>query len=370
MNTLTHKEEIKKVTFISIGVNAFLSIIKMVGGAAFQSNALFVDGIHSLSDIATDFLVLIISKFSREEPDAEHPYGHERFETLGTTALGCVLISVGIIICYENTVALLIGEFSGTPNKLSLVIAFVSVIANEWLFRYTLKTGQKVNSKLVIANAWHSRSDALSSVAVLIGLFLTWIGFDFMDSVVAILVGFMISKVGWDFLWDSIKELVDTSVDFERIDEMKEFIQTIDGVQGLHNLRSRKMGPVAILDLNIEVRPDISVSEGHEIATTVSNRVITKFEEIKDVIVHIDIKDDRKNGVNFTHDTKCYLPLRTEIETKLNALGIEFDKLILHYDNSFIDIELELSKEVDRDEIETKIRKFSWARNISFLQRI
>ena len=277
MNALNHKQEIKKVTFISIGVNTFLSIIKMVGGAAFQSNALFVDGIHSLSDIATDFFVLIISKFSREEPDAEHPYGHERFETLGTTALGCVLISVGIIICYENVVSLLIGEHAGAPNMLSLVVALISVVANEWLFRFTLKTGKKVNSNLIVANAWHSRSDALSSIAVLVGLFLTWLGFSFMDSVVAILVGFMISKVGWDFLWDSIKELVDTSVDFERIGEMKKFIQTIDGVQDLHNLRSRKMGPVAVLDVNIQVRPDISVSEGHEIATTVSNRMISNF---------------------------------------------------------------------------------------------
>ncbi len=370
MSSLTHKQEINKVTWISVGVNSFLSLIKMISGAAFQSNALFVDGIHSLSDVATDFFVLIISKFSREKPDAEHPYGHERFETLGTTALGCVLISVGIIICYENILALLIGEYTGAPNMLSIVVAFISVLANEWLFRFTLKTGRKVNSNLIIANAWHSRSDALSSVAVLVGLFLTWMGFAWMDSIVSILVGFMISKVGWDFLWSSIKELVDTAVDLERIEEIKDFIKLIDGVKSFHNLRSRKMGPVAVLDVNIQVRPDISVSEGHEIATTVANRIISGFEEIKDVIVHIDIKDDRDNGMNFTHERKCYLPLRTEIETKLRSLGIEFDRLILHYDNSYIDIEIELTSNQDSAHVKELIDKFSWSRGVLFLRRI
>jgi cation diffusion facilitator family transporter len=321
---MNEQKEIRNVSLIGIGVNSFLSLSKMLVGVLFNSYALVVDGIHSLSDIATDLFVLFLTRFSREDADAEHPYGHGRFETLGTTVLGCILISLGIIIGYENIIRLIDGNISNAVNKLTIIVALFSVLSNEWLFRYTLKVGKKVDSKLIIANAWHSRSDALSSIAVLVGLFFGWLGYLWMDAVVAIVVAFMISKVGWDFLWNSIKELVDSALDEKLISSIETCIGSIDGVKSFHNLRSRQMGSFAILDVNVEVDSRISVSEGHEIATFISYKVQREFKSITDVIVHIDIDDDRDAGQDFTHKKVFVLPTRSEIEKTLKSKGVDF----------------------------------------------
>ena len=369
MRSIELQKEIKKVTLISILVNTVLSVVKMTTGMLFNSGALFVDGIHSLSDIATDLLVLVISTFSNETADAEHPYGHGRFETLGTTLLGCILISVGIIIGYENIINLIAGDFPQHINMLSLVVATFSILSNEWLFRYTLEIGQKVDSKLIIANAWHSRSDAYSSIAVLVGLFFAWLGYGWMDSIVAIIVAIMISKVGWDFLWDSMKELVDTSLDQDVVKEIEQVIKNIDGVLSFHNLRSRNMGSFAIIDINIQVSPRISVSEGHEIATFVSIHLQKKFKKIKDVIVHVDIDDDREDGVDYTHQDTTDLPLRIEVENELKRLEIVYKTVTLHYEESAIDLDIEIESKPSDSSIKS-LEELKWVGTIRLLKQI
>ena len=372
MKTADISNEIKRVTLVSLSLNLSLSILKMTTGMLFYSSGLFVDGVHSLSDALTDLFVLFISKFSSEAPDAEHPYGHGRFETLGTTVLGCLLISVGIIIGYESSFNLMHGVRASIPNIYSFIVILISILSNEWLFRYTLKAGKKVNSKLLIANAWHSRSDSLSSIAVLIGLVFTQLGFLWMDSVIAIVVGVMICKVGWSFLWDSINELVDTSLDKDIVSSIGDAILNVDGVISFHDLRSRKMGSKAILDINLQVDKNISVSEGHEISTFVSEKLKDEYSFIADVITHTDIEDDRGEGYEFFHKKRTILPLRSEVERKLKELNISWIRLTLHYGEDSISVDLIMNSE-DKDKKEIfrkKMSSISYIEDVNFLLKL
>ena len=293
------KQEVKIVTLVGGVINIILSAIKIIIGAAFHSSALIVDGLHSLSDVITDVFVLWVAKYSHDAPDKEHPYGHGRFETLGTVALGVILAATALVLAYENIVRLFIGDIHTIPAWPTLVGATLSVILKEWVFRFTLKVGNKIDSPMVVANAWHSRSDALSSIAVLLGIGFAMLGLPWMDTVMAIVVSIMIGKVGWDFLWSSIKELLVTSLEPEFIEEVRAEIMLIDGVKSMHNLRSRRMGEMAILDVNIEVSRFVTASEGHEISTYVQKNLVKKFKSITDVTVHPDVQDDRIDGLEF-----------------------------------------------------------------------
>jgi cation diffusion facilitator family transporter len=332
------KQEIKVVTLVGGVINIILSAIKILIGAAFHSSALIVDGLHSLSDVITDVFVLWVAKYSHDAPDEEHPYGHGRFETLGTVALGVILTATALVLAYENIVRLFIGDIYTIPTWPTLVGAGLSIILKEWVFRFTLKVGKKVESPMVIANAWHSRSDALSSIAVLLGIVFAMFGLPWMDTVMAIVVSFMIGKVGWDFLWNSIKELADTSLEPQFMKEVRSEILSIDGVKSMHNLRSRKMGEQAILDVNIEVARHITASEGHEISTYVQRNLIDKFKSIIDVTVHTDVEDDRIDGENFSMEKRELLPLRSKVtETLFNQIDIpEFLHMDLHYSDKIV----------------------------------
>jgi cation diffusion facilitator family transporter len=337
-------QEAKRITIIGALVDTALGVAKVLIGLVFHSHALLVDGIHSFSDLLTDGMVLIVSHYAHDDPDDNHPYGHGRFETLGTVLLGSFLIAVAGALAYDNILRLINPSEIKVPGWPVLVVAFISIISKEAIYHYTARVGKKLGSQLLIANAWHSRSDAFSSIIVFIGAVGAMSGILWLDTVAAIGVSIFIGKIGWGFTWASLKELSETSLPKEELVKIRKTIMDIEGVDSIHNLRSRMMGDKALLDLNVEVSPDISVSEGHEISSWVAKELITNYEQIVDVTVHTDVENDM--GDDFTSNKQELLPLRPEVERELEKYWSEIElmksvkKMNLHYVDDKINVEL------------------------------
>lgn len=376
---MNKKQQAQRVTALWAIGDLFLGIAKIIVGNLFHSSALIADGIHSFSDLLTDFFVVLVSHFAHEEPDDEHPYGHGRFETLGTVVLGSVLILVAFFLVYDNAMALISGSTQVNPGWPTIIMAAISILVKEMAFRHTLFVGKKIQSSLIIANAWHSRTDAISSIFVLVGLLLSVVGYPWFDEVVAVGVAFFIGKIGLEFLWNSTKELVDTALDAKMVEQMQSEILSVDGVNGTHNLRTRKMGDSAFLDVNIEVSPKISVSEGHEIASWVAKKLIDSHKELADVTVHTDIEDDRPEGETYTSLKYQLLPLRREVEAtiwaKISELNLEKDISVqiketrIHYVQGKIKVEFFCDYDFDHtltEMINTKCSEIDWLDKIIF----
>jgi cation diffusion facilitator family transporter len=291
-NLATEMKAASRVTVIGMILDAFLGIIKIIAGTLFHSQALLVDGIHSFTDVASDIVVLGVMKVSRQEPDENHPYGHQRIETFGTLVLGSILIAVGAALAWENTLRLIEGGIDTVPEWPVLVAAGVSVVGKEWIFRYTRHIGQIIRSDLIIANAWHSRTDAFSSVVVLVSTAGAMLGLVWLDVLAAVVIAVIIIHVGWKFTWDSVQELVDTGLSPDDTEMLKTIARNTDGVLNVHELRSRRMAQDILLDIHLVVRPEISVSEGHQIGMQVVNGMRNALENIRDISFHIDAEND------------------------------------------------------------------------------
>jgi cation diffusion facilitator family transporter len=281
-----------RVTYIAALINLFLSVIKVSFGILGQSTALIADGIHSLSDLASDGLVLIAVRLGSREADDDHPYGHARFETMATIILGLTLILVAGGIAWDAVERLLYPARLLIPDVQTLGVAAISILANEWLYHYTRRIAKITRSKLLLANAWHHRSDAISSVVVLIGIAAVLTGYVYADAIAAVIVGIMIAKIGVSLVLESVRELVDTSLPDDQVAKIRNQIAGTDGVKAIHLIRTRKMGEDAYVDLHIQVDSHISVSEGHMIADSVRDNLRHNFEDIADVLVHTDPEDD------------------------------------------------------------------------------
>ncbi|MCA0404092.1 MAG: cation diffusion facilitator family transporter [Proteobacteria bacterium] len=291
MNQKDRFLQAKKITLIGAFINALLGVAKIAGGLIFHSHALIADGVHSFSDLITDFTVLFASKYGNQDADDSHPYGHQRIETAATLLLAVLLIIAGTGISWD-ALDEMINQQVTSPNSLALIVVFISIFANEILFHYTYYVGKKIQSSLIIANAWHHRSDALASIVVAIGLFGSIVGFHYLDTIAAIIVGCLIIKMGIDYGWNSVKELVDTAIPPETLATIEKLISEVDGVKKIHQLRSRSMGSDVLIDVHILVKPFISVSEGHYIAQHVEEKLIKQLDYVKDVTVHVDPEDD------------------------------------------------------------------------------
>jgi cation diffusion facilitator family transporter len=333
------KQETNRITLWGVAVNLFLAVIKTVGGIFGQSQALLADGIHSLSDLASDAMVLVAVKHAGEDADEDHPYGHGRYETLATVALGILLIGVAVGIAYDAILRLERPEEIAIPAWYTLIIAAISILSNEGLYHATRAVAQKIRSPLLDANAWHHRSDAVSSIVVLIGIGATYIGYPLLDAIAAIIVALMIGKIGLDLSRQSVQELVDTALEPEMVEQIKNTILDIDDVRELHLLRSRRMGHRALVDVHIQVSPKLSVSEGHHISESVETALKEKFDEVNDVTVHIDPEDDE------TAASCKDLPLRSELLLALNQEWSKhetlknIDDITLHYLDGHISVE-------------------------------
>ena len=357
LKSSTRYRDTVRVTVVGAIYDTILGVLKLTVGLIAQSQALVADGIHSLSDLGTDLVVLYAAKHSHQEADEEHPYGHGRFETIATVGLGMALIGVAIGIIIDAGMRLINPAHDMHPGVGALLVAFLSIVVKEAVFHYTMAVANRHNSNMLRANAWHSRTDAISSVVVVIGIGGSMLGYPFLDPVAAIAVGLMITKVGWDLAWSSVRELVDTGLDQERLDAIRKAILDVDGVKSLHILRSRRMASEALVDVHILVDSDISVSEGHYISETVRQQVIKEIEEVADVMVHIDPEDDELTPL-YTE-----LPLRRELQAQLKTAwqGLTaadyIDDITLHYLDGQISLELTLPLSVlDDTPRETRAR--------------
>ncbi|KXS54131.1 cation diffusion facilitator family transporter [Marinobacter persicus] len=342
-NLQLEKTEAAKVTVIGMVLDAVLGIIKVIAGTLFHSQALVVDGVHSFTDVASDFVVLGTMHLSRRGPDADHPYGHQRIETLGTMILGSFLIAVGGALGWENLQGLITGEELFVPGWPVLVAAGVSVASKEWIYRYTRRVGLRIRSDLIIANAWHSRTDAFSSVVVLVSTAGAMLGLVWLDALAAVIIAGIIIHIGWKFTWDSVKELIDTGLSEEDTEELQIIARETDGVRNVHELRTRRMGHDVLLDVHLVVRPDISVSEGHQIGTRVVASMREKLDNIRDINFHIDAENDEVNP----HITQPHLPSREEIRTILADTigGYPLNsRLRLHYLKNRVHLEIFLDE--------------------------
>jgi cation diffusion facilitator family transporter len=342
MTELSEASRIKKLkakaSYVGAAVNVLQAAIKISFGILGQSAALIADGIHSLSDLLSDLLVIIAVRLGSREADREHPYGHRRFETIATVLLGVSLIAIGIGISWSVIERMNNPESLPTPKPLGLAIAATSIVINEWLYHYTKTIAKKTRSKLLMANAWHQRSDAISSVVVLFGIGAVMLGYPLADAIAAILVALMVAKIGLNLVLNSIKELVDTSLPPKLLNEIRSTIMGIDGVEGIHLLRSRQMGEDALIDAHIIVDPRITVSEGHTISDIVRDELISCFDDVIDVLVHVDPEDDEA-----LYDSNKPLT-RIEVQTILNDyLAIvkpAIDDFRIHYLNGQIEVEV------------------------------
>ena len=330
----------RNTSIVAAIVNLALTIAKVFFGIVGQSHALIADGIHSLADLSTDLMVWFAAKYSNQPADKEHPYGHARIETAFTVGLGVVLIITAIGIVIDSAQRLLNPELILQPTPIVLLIAFISIVANEGLYQYTMRAAREFNSGLLKANAWHHRSDAIASIVVLIGVGGSLMGLPYLDAFAALGVALMIGHIGWTQAWASIRELVDTGMEPKTASALKRIIENIEGVQGVHMLRSRRMGGAYLIDVHIVVDERLSVSEGHKIAEYVRLKLIDSHENISNALVHIDPEDD---SVAMLCEN---LPLRREVLADLRQAWrdeielAELDKVTLHYLNGKVHVDL------------------------------
>nr|WP_314370719.1 cation diffusion facilitator family transporter [uncultured Acinetobacter sp.] len=276
-----------KSTWISVVVNIFLSIGQILIGIFSKSQGLVADGIHTLSDLVADFIVLVANHHSQKAPDDAHPYGYLRFENAASFILGLILFIVGIGMLWTATHKILHPEQIPKVHSMALWVAITALICKELLFRYMLAIAKKVKSSLLIANAWHARSDAASSFVVALGILGNLAGYPILDPIAALIVGLMIAKMGFEFSWTGLHDLMDKSANEDEIAAIKATLLKKDGILGLHQLRTRKMGDMIIVDVHLEVSGEQSVKEGHRIAVEARNEVL-KNHNVIDVVTHID----------------------------------------------------------------------------------
>ena len=333
----------RRVTWTSVALNLVLTVAQVAIGIVGHSQALVADGVHTLSDLITDGMVLFAIQHSVKAADEEHPYGHARIETAVTLVLGIILVAVAAGIAWRAGDRVLFDPSPFTiPSVITLWIALLTLAVKEWLYIYTIRTAARYGSALLRANAWHHRSDAISSLIVFVGIAGALYGYGYLDAVAAILVAVFIAKIGVQLGWQALRELIDTGLDSDDREAIRRVIHTVSGVKALHLLRTRRMGGQAYVDVHILVDSHLSVSEGHQISEVVRQRLIQQIAPVTDVMVHIDTEEDEAG------DIASGLPLRAEIEKRLaryfadipQASAIE--QTLLHYRKGQVDVELRL----------------------------
>lgn len=333
-------ETAKRVTIVNGTTNTVLAFFKIIVGYLGHSHALLADGIHSLSDLISDALVLIAAKIGGKMPDADHPYGHQRVETLAAMIIAILLLVVGGSIIYETYRHIARSELATIHGAPVIIAACISIGLKEWLYRYTLAMGQKVHSNLLITNAYHNRSDVWVSALVLISAIGSLFGIPYADNISAGIIALLIIKSGVQLFLRGVFELIDTGVDEATLAKIKECIQTTPGVVSIHQLRTRSHGGNVFVDSHIIVNTFISVSEGHHIGETVHAKLVKTFPEIADVTVHIDPENDETNKPSLN------LPSRLDLIAQLqphwqNLPGYHhIEKIDIHYFDGQIYLEI------------------------------
>lgn len=329
-------------TMIAASVNSMLALMQIVSGWLFNSQALIADGIHTLSDLISDGVVLFAARQASASPDANHPYGHGRIETLATVVVGLLLALAAVSIGWAALERLWTWDQLTGPASAAIAFAAITLVAKEGLYHYTVRVARRIDSPLLQANAWHHRSDAISSLVVLIGIGGALAGWPWLDSVAALIVAALILRMAAKLIFDSAAELIDTALDPKQVVAIEQAISSVPGVKSAHMLRTRKLGNEAAADVHVLVAPRISVSEGHQIADEVYRSIRATLPSLRDITVHVDPENDEEQARNLG------LPLRPEItesiraawqkEPELNAI----EEVDIHYLSGRVHLEITL----------------------------
>ncbi|MEJ0003162.1 MAG: cation diffusion facilitator family transporter [Pararobbsia sp.] len=375
------KRVARQTTRVSIVVNICMTVVQIAVGMIAHSQALVADGVHSLSDLVADFLVLTANRHSDAAPDDDHNYGHSRYETVASLLLGALLLAVSAGMLWRAGVRIADLQDIAPVELTALPVAVIALIAKEVLFRYTLHAAERVRSAMLIANAWHARSDAASSLVVALSIVGSLLGAPVLDPIAASIVGFMVGKMGFTFAWDALQDLSDRALDSEAAEHIRALVATTPGVREVHELRTRKMGDYALVDARILVDPMISVSEGHFIAESARLRAL-QDSRVLDALIHVDPERDHPPGpapYPAAHGhapwrrrredaaapariaAPAELPTRNQllpqIRLALEPYGMALDTVNLHYLEGTVDLDIYLlSADPDDDAATTAAR--------------
>jgi cation diffusion facilitator family transporter len=331
------------VTLLGAVANAILVVIKGAVGLIGGSSVLLADAAHSLSDLASDVVAMFSLRAASKPPDEDHPYGHGRYETLGTAVLAIVLVAAAVGIAWDAW-----GRFgtSAEPALITLWAAALSIAVKEALFHVTARVGRQHASPLVVANAWHHRSDALSSIAALAGIAGARMGFPILDPAAAVVVAALIVKMAFELLGGTIREVTDAALQRDMLYDLGAGIRRLSGVVNLHELRARRMGPRVLVDLHVQVDGATTVSDGHQVAERVRQFVFRTHEGVSEVLVHIDPEPDEHAGPG-----DLLARPREEIESEVRriARAVEGVRAVTHVLTHFLErrIALHVGIEVD-----------------------
>ena len=361
---------IRNITLVGVVINSVLTIGQIVVGLFANAFSLVADAMHTLSDLVADFMVLAAGKHGANPADLNHPYGHGRIETVATLALGITLVVVGVGFLWASGMKLQDMDNQLPIHPVALVMAVVTLLGKEFLFRYTLAGGRRLNAPMLEANAWHARSDAASTLVVAIGIGGSLAGFPFLEPLAAAVVGFIILRMGFVQAWGAVRELIDTGLPDEELARLRLTINNTPGVSGLHELRTRRMANRVLCDAHVQVDPRITVSEGHYISESVLLAVRKAHPEVGEVLVHIDAEDDDAEML-FTRRAER-LPSRAEVLADLAVLigkDLPFQRLQLHYLEGKVEVEAYLlpgAELPDRESVDNWLTAHPHCRWINF----
>jgi cation diffusion facilitator family transporter len=342
MEKLSNLAISRRTTLIGAIINVLLATSKITIGLLGNSAALLADGIHSATDLFSDLLVFIGITFAHAPPDREHPYGHGKFESLTTFMIALLTVSVGIGICFDAWNRLQIPhETQIHPIVLSIIL--LSIASKEWLYQYTNRIAKKIHSQALAANAWHHRSDAISSVAALVGIGGALAGFPILDPLAAIAVALIIARAGWHIGQGAFQELTDTSVPESLLTTFNQKLETLPGVLDIHRLRARRQGPDMLIDLHVVVPGNYSVSEGHAVTLRIEHCLEKLDDSIREIVIHVDHENDQEkpNSPLFT-TTRESLTKQFNLFINEQKLNIILHQLTPHYSHQGIYLEIVL----------------------------
>lgn len=292
------EKTVMRISTVSIAVNLVLSAGKLFAGVLARSGAMVSDAVHSASDVFSTVIVMVGVHLSEKKADAEHPYGHERMECVAALLLAVVLAMTGGGIGINGVRNIVSGSYAdlAVPGRLALVAAVLSIAVKEWMYHYTVRAARKIRSAALKADAWHHRSDALSSVGALIGIAFARLGYPVMDSVASVVICLFILKAAYDIFRDAVDKMVDHACDPGIMNKMQDTITATEQVQGIRWMKSRLFGSRIYLDVAIEVAGDMSLAAAHEVAAVVHSRIEREYPDVKHCMVHVDPVED-----GFTH---------------------------------------------------------------------
>lgn len=340
--------ETQRATWASVAVNLVMTVAQIVFGWLAHSQSLIAHGLHSFSDLLSDFLVLYASRQGAHPADELHPYGHARIETAATLILGGSLTVIGAGILWESGLRLQHVDALQAVEWSAFWVAVATVLSKEGLYRYLIRVAERLRSQLLTANALHTRADAASALVVVVGIGGALLGWRFLDLLAAALMGFMILRMGATLAWGALRELIDTGLDQSQVRAIRETLRGTPGVFGIHDLRTRRMAHQALVDAHVLVNPRISVSEGHRIAVAARDRVLKAHPEVLDVLVHIDPEEDLAES----RTASARMPPREKLLQHLEPILADLpqpERVVLHYLGGRVEAEVFLDRDFFED---------------------